>query len=75
MIRSLNSSFCRHSALGVQDNLFAGPGCRSSGIYGRLIGLLLINCSAANLIVQTEQSFPQYYPASQLTAVGFLFWA
>ncbi|MDX5421441.1 MAG: DoxX family protein [Hymenobacteraceae bacterium] len=40
----------------------------------RLVGLLLIiNFTAAILIVHIGQSFPQYYPAAQLIAVGFFF--
>ncbi|WP_299824018.1 DoxX family protein [uncultured Pontibacter sp.] len=40
----------------------------------RWVGLLLIiNFTAAILIAHTGQSFPQYYPAAQLIAVGFFF--
>lgn len=40
----------------------------------RIVGLLLIiNFTAAILIVHIGQSFQQYYPAAQLIAVGFFF--
>ena len=40
----------------------------------RWVGLLMIvNFTAAILIAHIGQSFPQYYPAAQLIAVGFYF--
>ncbi|GHA54010.1 DoxX family protein [Pontibacter akesuensis] len=44
------------------------------GAAVRWVGLLLIlNFTAAILIAHLGQSFPQYYPAAQLIAVGFFF--
>lgn len=44
------------------------------GAAVRWVGLLLIiNFTAAIFIVHIGQSFPQYYPAAQLIAVGFFF--
>ncbi|MFD2514926.1 DoxX family protein [Pontibacter locisalis] len=40
----------------------------------RIVGILLIvNFTAAILIAHLGQSFPEYYPAAQLIAVGFYF--
>jgi putative oxidoreductase len=40
----------------------------------RLAGLLLIlNFTAAILIVHTGQTFPQYYPAAELLCAGFFY--
>ncbi|GAB3195338.1 putative oxidoreductase [Pontibacter aydingkolensis] len=44
------------------------------GLAVRWVGILLIiNFTAAILIAHIGQSFPQYYPAAQLIAVGFFF--
>ena len=45
-----------------------------AGAAVRVVGLLLIiNFTAAISIAHIGQSFPQYYPAAQLIAVGFFF--
>lgn len=44
------------------------------GAAVRLVGLLLIlNFTAAIVLVHIGQAFQQYYPAAQLIAVGFFF--
>ena len=44
------------------------------GAAVRLAGLLMIlNFTVAILLVHIGQSFPEYYPAAQLLAVGFFF--
>jgi putative oxidoreductase len=47
--------------------LLLGWGVRLAGI------LLIINFSAAIVIVHIGQSFPQYYPAAELICAGFFY--